>query len=57
MVHSLKIYWYYLTRKRCELYIDYKSLKYVIMQLDFNLGQRRKLELVEDYDIGNQLPP
>jgi hypothetical protein len=44
-------------RKRCELYMDHKSLKYIFMQPDFNLRQRRKLELVKDYDFGNQLPP
>jgi uncharacterized protein with von Willebrand factor type A (vWA) domain len=38
--------------KRCELYMDHKSLKYIFMQSDLNLRQRRWLELVKDYDLG-----
>jgi hypothetical protein len=57
VVHALKIWRYYLMEKRCELYMDCKIWKYFFMQPDFNFGQRRKLELIEDYDIGNQLPP
>jgi hypothetical protein len=57
VVHALKIWRYYLMEKRCELYTDRKSWKYFFMQSDFNFGQQRKLELIKDYDIGNQLPP
>jgi hypothetical protein len=57
VVHALKIWRYYPTEKRCELYTYRKSLKYIFMQPDINLGQRRKLELTEDYDLRNQLPP
>jgi hypothetical protein len=39
VVYALKIWRYYLTKKRCELYTDRKSLKYIFMQPDFNLGQ------------------
>jgi hypothetical protein len=38
--------------KRCELYIDHKSLKYIFTQLNLNLRQRRWLELIKDYDLG-----
>jgi hypothetical protein len=38
--------------KRCELYMDHKSLKYIFTQSNLNLRQRRWLELIEDYDIG-----
>jgi hypothetical protein len=31
VVHALKICRYYLMEKRCELYIDHKSLKYIFM--------------------------
>jgi hypothetical protein len=37
--------------KRCELYMDHKSLKYILTQLNLNLRQRRWLELIKDYDI------
>jgi hypothetical protein len=57
VVHTLKIWRYYLMEKGCELYMDRKIWKYFFTQLDFNFGQRRKLELIEDYDIRNQLPP
>jgi ribonuclease HI len=29
VVHALKIWRHYLMRKRCELYTDHKSLKYI----------------------------
>jgi hypothetical protein len=37
--------------KRCELYMDHKSLKYIFTQTDLNLRQRRCLELIKDYDL------
>jgi hypothetical protein len=36
-------------RKRCEIYTDHKSLKYIFTQLNLNLRQRRWLELIKDY--------
>jgi hypothetical protein len=38
--------------KRCELYTDHKSLKYIFAQSNLNLRQRRWLELIKDYDLG-----
>jgi hypothetical protein len=38
--------------KRCELYIDHKSLKYIFTQWDLNLRERRWSELIKDYDLG-----
>jgi hypothetical protein len=37
--------------KRCEMYMDHKSLKYIFTQLNLNLRQRRWLELIKDYDL------
>jgi hypothetical protein len=37
--------------KRCELYTDHKSLKYIFTQWNMNLRQRRWLELIKDYDL------
>jgi hypothetical protein len=37
--------------KRCELYIDHKSLKYIFTQSNLNLRQRSWLELIKDYDL------
>jgi hypothetical protein len=38
--------------KRCELYTDHKSLKYIFTQSNLNIRQRRWLELIKDYDLG-----
>jgi hypothetical protein len=43
--------------KRCELYMDHKSLKYIFTQLNLNLRQRRWFELVKDYDLGINYHP
>jgi hypothetical protein len=51
VVHALKIWRHYLMGKRCELYKDHKSLKYILTQSNLNLKQRRWLELIKDYDL------
>jgi hypothetical protein len=43
--------------KRCELYMDHKSLKYIFTQSNINLRQRRWLELIKDYDLGINYHP
>jgi hypothetical protein len=40
VVHALKIWRNYLMGKRCELYTDHKSLKYIFVQSNLNLRQR-----------------
>jgi hypothetical protein len=57
VVHTLKIWRHYLMGKRCELYIDHKSLKYIFTQTNLNLRQRRWLELIKDYDLGINYHP
>jgi hypothetical protein len=44
-------------RKRCELYIDHRNLKYIFTQSNLNLRQRRWLELIKDYDLGINYHP
>jgi hypothetical protein len=51
VVRALKIWRHYLMGKRCELYTDHKSLKYIFTQSNLNLRQRRWLELIKDYDM------
>jgi hypothetical protein len=51
VVHALMIWRHYIIGKRCEVYLDHKSLKYIFTQPDFNLRQRRSLELIKDYDL------
>jgi hypothetical protein len=43
--------------KRCELYMDQKSLKYIFIQSNLNLRQRRWLELIKNYDLGINYHP
>jgi hypothetical protein len=57
VVHALKIWRHYLMGKRCELYMDHKSLKYIFTQSNLNLRQRRWLELIKDYDLGINYHP
>jgi hypothetical protein len=43
--------------KRCDLYTDHKSLKYIFTQANPNLRQRRWLELIKDYNLGINYHP
>jgi hypothetical protein len=43
--------------KRCELYTNRKSLKYIFTEVNLNLKQRRCLELTKDYDLGINYHP
>jgi hypothetical protein len=57
VVHALKIWRHYIISKRCEVYSDHKSLKYIFTQPDLNLWQRRWLELIKYYDLGINYHP
>jgi hypothetical protein len=35
----------------CNIFTDHKSLKYIFTQSEFNMRQRRWLELIKDYDL------
>ena len=50
VVFVLKIWRYYFYGEKCEIFTDYKSLKYFFIQKELNMRQRRWLELVKDYD-------
>jgi hypothetical protein len=52
VVHAFKIWRRYIIDKRCEVYSDHKSLKYIFTQPYLNLRQQRWLELIKDYDLG-----
>ncbi|WMV08774.1 hypothetical protein MTR67_002159, partial [Solanum verrucosum] len=51
VVFALKIWRHYLYGVHVDVFTDYKSLQYVFSQKDFNLRQRRWLELLKNYDI------
>jgi ribonuclease HI len=57
VVHALKTWRHYLMGKRCEVFTDHKSLKYIFTQKDLNMRQRRWLELIKDYDMSLQYHP
>ena len=50
IVLALKIWRHYLYGEKCFIYTDHKSLKYFPSQREFNLRQRRWMELIKDYD-------
>ncbi|KAL8119974.1 hypothetical protein AgCh_017197 [Apium graveolens] len=50
IVFALKLWHHYLYGEKCDIYTDYKILKYIFMQKDLNMRQRRWLELIKDYD-------
>jgi hypothetical protein len=52
VLHAHMIWRHYIMGKRYELYMDHKSLKYILTQSNLNLRQRRWLELLKDYDLG-----
>ena len=51
VVFALKIWRHYLYGEEFEVYSDHKSLKYIFMQRDLNMRQRRWMEFLEDYDF------
>ena len=50
MVFALKAWRHYLYERRCQIYSDHRSLKYIMTQKELNLRQRRWVELIKDYD-------
>ena len=50
-MHALKTWRHFVIGNHCEVYTDHKSLKYIFTQKEFNLRQRRWLELIKDYDM------
>jgi hypothetical protein len=57
IVHALKIWRHYMIENKSKIFMDHKSLKYIFMQKELNLKQRRWLELIEDYDLEIQYHP
>ena len=50
VVFALKIRRHCLYGEKCRIFIDHKSLKYLLTHKELNLRQRRWLELFKDYD-------
>ncbi|GKA21039.1 putative reverse transcriptase domain-containing protein [Tanacetum coccineum] len=50
VVFALKIWRHYLYGTRCTVFINHKSLQYILDQKELNMRQRRWIELLSDYD-------
>ena len=50
VVFVFKAWRHYLYGRRCQIYSDHRSLKYITIQKELNLRQRRWVELIKDYD-------
>jgi hypothetical protein len=51
VVMALRTWQHYLLGNVVHIYMDHKSLKYIITQPDLNMRQRRWLELIKDYEL------
>jgi hypothetical protein len=51
VVHALKTWRHYLYGRKCDIYMDHKSLKYIFTQLELNMRHRRWLELIKYYKL------
>jgi hypothetical protein len=51
VIHTLKVWRHYLLSNIVHIYTEHKSLKYLFTQPDFNMRQRRWLELIKDYEL------
>nr|GFA82857.1 putative reverse transcriptase domain-containing protein [Tanacetum cinerariifolium] len=50
LVSALKTWRHYLYGTKCTVFTDHKSLQHILVQKELNIGQRRWLELLSDYD-------
>nr|GEV58677.1 putative reverse transcriptase domain-containing protein [Tanacetum cinerariifolium] len=57
VVFALKIWRHYLYETKCTVFIDHKSLQYILDQKELNKRQRRWLELLSDYDCEIRYQP
>ena len=57
IIFALKIRRHYFYGEKCKIFTDHKSLKYIFTQPDLNLGQRRWVELLSDYDCTIEYHP
>ena len=51
IVFALNIWRPYLYDEQFEVFLDHKSLKYILTQRDLEMRQRRWMEYLEDYDF------
>jgi len=54
VVHTLKIWRHCMIGNKYKIFTDHKNLKYIFIQKELNLRQRRWLELIKDYNLDIQ---
>nr|GFB18456.1 putative reverse transcriptase domain-containing protein [Tanacetum cinerariifolium] len=57
VVFALKIWRHYLYGTKCSVFTDHKSLQHILDQKELNMGQRRWLELLSDYNFDIRYHP
>ncbi|GKB72430.1 putative reverse transcriptase domain-containing protein [Tanacetum coccineum] len=50
VVFALRLWRHYLYGTKCVMFIDHKSLQYILDKKELNMRQRRWIELLSDYD-------
>ncbi|GKD72149.1 putative reverse transcriptase domain-containing protein, partial [Tanacetum coccineum] len=50
VVFALRLWRHYLYGTKCVVFIDHKSLQYILNKKELNLRQRRWIEMLSDYD-------
>ena len=50
VVFALRVWRHYLYGSQVQIVMNHKSLKYLMSQKEFNVRQRRWVELIQDYD-------
>ncbi|GKE03838.1 putative reverse transcriptase domain-containing protein [Tanacetum coccineum] len=50
VVSALRLWRHYLYDTKCTVYIDHKSLQYILDKNELNMRQHRWIELLSDYD-------
>jgi len=50
IVFALRVWRHYLYGSQVQIFIDHKSLRYLMTQKELNMRQRRWVELIKDYD-------
>jgi hypothetical protein len=51
VVHALHVWRHYLIGNMAHIFTNHKSFKYFFTQADLNMRQRRRLDMIKDYDL------
>lgn len=51
VIFALKIWRHYFYGNKCDICLDHENLKYILMQKELNMHQRRWFDLLKDYNL------